>query len=53
MHCLFIEDFGPLCSVIDYSDQRCLALFLMGVTQHRELATRADSTTQLNSDQDH
>ena len=35
-HCLFSEGLGPLTKVMNYIDQRCLGLFLLGIHRHRE-----------------
>ncbi|KAI5070875.1 hypothetical protein GOP47_0015218 [Adiantum capillus-veneris] len=35
-HCLFRDGFGSVSRVMDYTDQRCLGLFLLELRRHRE-----------------
>ena len=39
-HCLFRDGFGPLTKVMNYTDQRCLGLFLLELRRHRESLLR-------------
>lgn len=48
-HCLFRDGFGPLRSVMDYQDQRCLGYFLMELRRHRESLLRAQRTEATSS----
>ena len=35
-HCLFGEGFGPLTRVMNYTDQRCLGIFLLEIRRFRD-----------------
>ena len=45
-HCLFRQGLGPLCMVMEYEDQRCLGLFLIELTGHREKLSIDNTSTQ-------
>ena len=45
-HCLFRDGFGPLTKVMNYTDQRCLGLFLLELGRHRESLLR-DQTRRI------
>ncbi len=43
-HCLFQNGFGPLPTIMEYKDQRCLGLFLLELKRHREKLLKVDNT---------